>query len=161
MPADTDIRGKVTIKSGTIVHPRAKMDASLGPITVGENCIIEENVQLVSGPSGMMIGDGNMFRVGCRVSAPMIGNCNVFEARSKVFRSVCVSNFCVIGAACTIGANTDELESLTERAVIWGSASSMRVWGGDGAGQQLAMHAKQQQYLREQLPKHHKLRVIH
>lgn len=151
--ADTVVRGHVVIKSGTVVHPHATLDASRGPMVVGENCIVEEHVRLVSPPHGMTVGDGNVFRIGCHVSAPDIGNCNVFEPASRI--STSITNFCVVGAGCTADG-----PALPERTVVYGAASEHRTWSGEGIGQQLALHAKHLVYLRDQIPKSHKLRVI-
>ena len=53
--ADTVVSGHVVIKSGTVVHPHATLDASRGPMVVGENCIVEEHVRLVSPPQGLSL----------------------------------------------------------------------------------------------------------
>lgn len=158
VPADVDIRGTVTIKSGTVVHPRARLDGTVAPVVVGENCIVEEGVQLTSGAGGLHIGDGNWLRVGCRIASESIGNCNVLEVGCSVPAHVRVGNFCVIGAGCDLStwAPTD----LPERTVVYGNPPCQRTWSGDGIGQQLASHAKHLQYLRTALPQHHKLRFV-
>lgn len=157
MPADVDIRGTVTIKTGTVLHPRVKLDGSLAPLVLGENCIVEEGVQLTSGPGGLQVGDGNWIRVGCRVASEVVGNCNVFEVGCHVPAHVRVSNFCVIGAGCDM--QKFEPTELPERTVVYGADAAQRTWSGDGIGQQLATHAKHLHYLRMTLPQHHKLRV--
>lgn len=157
--ADTILRGRVLIKSGTVVHPHAHIDASLGPIVIGENCIVEEHAHIVSSADGITIGDGNVFRVGCHVACSAIGNCNVLEPACDVASSVRITNFCTVGAGCHVCAEEGSTYTLPERTVVYG-ASSHRTWSGDGIGQQLALHAKQLAYLRDQIPKSHKLRVI-
>lgn len=159
--ADATIRGSVTIKTGSVIHPHSKIDASRGPIVIGENCIVEERVQLVSAnEGGMNIGDANSFRAGCCVCAAEIGNCNIFEPASRVFASISIPNFCVIGAGCSVGSDTGVPYALSERSVIYGLNSEHRVWNGDGVGQQAALHAKELVYLRDTIPKAHKLRII-
>jgi len=153
-----DIRGTVTIKSGTVLHPRVRLDGTLAPLVVGENCIVEEGVQLASGPRGLQIGDGNWLRVGCRVASEHVGNCNIFEVGCHVPAHVHVSNFCVIGAGCDM--QTSESRELSELTVVYGADAAERTWSGDGIGQQLATHAKHLQYLRTTLPQYHKLRII-
>ncbi|WFD24537.1 hypothetical protein MEQU1_003239 [Malassezia equina] len=158
VPADVDIRGTVTIKTGTVLHPRVKLDGSLAPLVVGENCILEEGVQLTSGANGLQVGDGNWLRVGCRIASDRIGNCNVFEVGCHVPAHVRVSNFCVVGAGCDL--QFWETTELLERTVVYGAEAAQRTWSGDGIGQQLASHAKHLQYLRTTLPQHHKLRIF-
>lgn len=160
LPADTDVRGRVTIGAGTVVHPRAKIDATLGPITVGENCLLEEHVHLISTDKGMTIGDGNVFRVHAHVSSPQIGNCNVFETGCHVSDSQTISNFCILSAGCKLGHSDHEHSMLPERTVVYGHDAMQHVWSGDGMGQHLALHAKHLQYLRDTIPRSHKLRVI-
>lgn len=68
---DTDIKGNVTIGSGTVIHPKAVIhvlhDGEGASIVIGNDCIIEELVQIVhSGKGTMVIGDANLFEVGCR-----------------------------------------------------------------------------------------------
>jgi dynactin-6 len=53
---DVELKGDITIGSGTIVHPKATIFAIAGPIVIGVNCIIEEDV-----------GD-SLFRAGARRS---------------------------------------------------------------------------------------------
>lgn len=66
---DTDIRGTVHIGDGTIVHPKASIQAvgDGAKIVIGSECIIEELAQIVyRGTGTMTIGDRNLFQVGCR-----------------------------------------------------------------------------------------------
>merc|ERR1712037_965300 len=44
------ITGEVTIGGGTIVHPKARIEARAGPIIIGENNIIEEMVEIINEP---------------------------------------------------------------------------------------------------------------
>ena len=142
--------------AGTVVHPRCKIDATLAPIRLGDNCLVEEGAELVSGAAGMVIGDGNLFRAGCRVSAREVGNCNVFEPRCVVDGGVIVASFCTVGAGCQVRGDA----ALPERTVVWGAHAARRTWSGEGVAQRLALHAKHLQYLRDTLPHAHKLRLI-
>lgn len=162
--AEADLRGDITIGSGTltaypgtVIHPRAKIDASHAPIRLGDNCIVEEGAELVSTPEGMKIGDGNLFRVGCSVASKQVGNCNIFEPKCRVPSQVCVADFCTVGAGCNL---MQDEGTLTERTVVYGEENTRRLWSGEGVGQRLAQHAKQLQYLRDTLPQAHKLRMI-
>lgn len=45
---DVELKGDITISSGTIVHPKATIFAIAGPIVIGANCIIEEAAIIVN-----------------------------------------------------------------------------------------------------------------
>ncbi|KAK4698352.1 dynactin 6, partial [Phenoliferia sp. Uapishka_3] len=73
------------------------------PIILGSNCIIEEGVVIVNRTKQpLIIGDDNLFQVGCRVEAISIGSNNTFGARSRVAHTVRISSFCNIGAGCSV-----------------------------------------------------------
>lgn len=64
---DTILRGDVTIGQGCIIHPRATIDASLGPIVIGSDCVVEEMAVIRNRRNETLrIGDGNHFMVGSR-----------------------------------------------------------------------------------------------
>ncbi|KAG8748648.1 hypothetical protein FRC10_000039 [Ceratobasidium sp. 414] len=64
---DVDLKGDVTVGSGTIVHPKATIFAMAGPIVIGTGCIIEEGVIIVNRrKETMRIGDSNLLEIGCR-----------------------------------------------------------------------------------------------
>ena len=46
--SESELQGDITIGSRTVVHPRAKILAISGPIIIGENNIIEEQVQIIN-----------------------------------------------------------------------------------------------------------------
>lgn len=70
--ADAVLIGDINIGANCIIHPRASILATAGPIELGDECSIEELVVIEhAGPSGqdgsaMRIGKGNQFQVGCR-----------------------------------------------------------------------------------------------
>jgi dynactin-6 len=45
---EAEIMGNVTIGTGTVVHPKAKIIAEAGPIIIGENNLIEEQVVIIN-----------------------------------------------------------------------------------------------------------------
>jgi len=64
---DVDLRGDITIGSGTIVHPKATIFAITGPIVIGTGNIIEEGAIIINRKKETMrIGDENLFEIGCR-----------------------------------------------------------------------------------------------
>ncbi|PWN42477.1 hypothetical protein IE81DRAFT_124391 [Ceraceosorus guamensis] len=101
--ADAELRGTISIGSGSVVHPRCTVLALSGAIVMGSNIIIEETCVIVN-RSGrtMKIGDENLFEVGCRIEAISVGNNCVFEHRCKVGPGVIVDSFVTVGAACAI-----------------------------------------------------------
>jgi dynactin-6 len=80
------VQGEVEIGKGTVVHPSAKLLALCGPITIGENCLIEERVVIknCTPDSVLSIGDSNCFRVGSIITSPFIGASNVVETKGDL-----------------------------------------------------------------------------
>lgn len=80
---DATLAGTITIGAGCIVHPRASILATAGPIELGENCVIEELAIIENaGQPGkeeedlvLRIGHNNQFSVGCRASSNNIASC--------------------------------------------------------------------------------------
>lgn len=204
---DADLRGEISVGSGTVIHPKATLLALQGPISIGSNCIIEETAVIVNRKSTpMRIGDNNLFEVGCRIEAASVGSYNVFEVRSKVAHNIRIGSYSVVGAGCTVLPRpiTDEqlagifddkeeeakgieqhqdhddealegselkpksmqreeevvFEELPDRTVVFGADSRRRFWSGEGAQQQAALHAKHLEYLRDAIPRTHKLKLI-
>ena len=91
--------GDISIGSGTVVHPLARIIAKTGPIIIGDTNIIEEMVEIVNdGPDEavMIIGSSNMIQVGARLDCLKMGNNNVVESRSIVGRHTVLSYGCVV-----------------------------------------------------------------
>ncbi|KAK0545582.1 hypothetical protein OC846_004903 [Tilletia horrida] len=98
---DTDLRGEISIGSGTVIHPKATIVATQGPIVIGSGCIIEEAATIINRQRTVMrIGDNNLFEVACRIESPRIGSYNTFEARSRTAQTVSIGSYCTIGAGC-------------------------------------------------------------
>lgn len=117
MPADQGNR-----RAGTVLHPRCTVLAMSGPIILGSNCIVEENVVIVNRTKNTMtVGDENHFQIGCRTSAgpfrracelmrlsptgiesTAVGNHNIFAPRSRTSHLVSVGSNCNIGAGCVV-----------------------------------------------------------
>lgn len=45
---DCDLRGDITIASGTVIQPKCSILATDGPIEIGPDCIVEEMVVIVN-----------------------------------------------------------------------------------------------------------------
>lgn len=108
---ESKLLGEVSIGARTVVHPKATIIAEAGPIIIGENNLIEEQAVIINARnpdatsdtgvvSVMIIGNNNVFEVGCRSSALKIGDNNVLESKCFVGRSVVLSNGCIVGAGC-------------------------------------------------------------
>ncbi len=197
---DADLRGEISVGSGTVIHPKATILALQGPISIGSNCIIEETAIIVNRRSTpIKIGDNNLFEVGCRIEAAGVGSHNVFEMRSRVAHNVKVGSYSIVGAGCIVlprpieqedlesifdddedeaqkvsdtrkgdAESAKELkkeeaevfETLPDLTVVYGSDNKRRLWSGEGAQQQAALHAKHLEYLRDAIPRTHKLKII-
>ncbi|GAA5878797.1 hypothetical protein JCM16303_007186 [Sporobolomyces ruberrimus] len=191
--ADSDLRGEITIGSGSVLQPRCTILALSGPIIIGSNNIIEENVVIVNRlKQPLVIGDYNLFQVGCRIESPKIGDYNNFGIRSRVSPHVQVESNCTIGAGCIVlpspfppttipsttapGPEPEEgeaarekmkfdptttIETLVSCTNVFGSENRRRVNdNGEGSVQEKALFVKHIEYLRESLPRFHKLKMF-
>ena len=95
------LQGDISIGTGTIIHPFARIEAKNGSIVIGDNNIIEENVEIINdgaGDSIMIIGNGNTFQVGCKISCRKMGNNNLVESGCLLGRDVVLSFGCIVTA---------------------------------------------------------------
>jgi dynactin-6 len=100
---DTDLRGDIEIGTGSVLHPRCTILAMMGPILLGCNCIVEENAVIVNRTKQkMVIGDDNVFQVGCRVESPSIGSSNTFGVKCRVVATVGIGSHVNVGAGCVV-----------------------------------------------------------
>ncbi|KAI7863305.1 trimeric LpxA-like protein [Spinellus fusiger] len=153
---ETDLRGEISIDSGTVLHPQCRVIAENGPIYIGRNNIIEENAVIFNkNTTPLVIGDENVFEVACYVEGSRIGNSNTVEARARVLGSTILGNHCVVGAACS----TDTNETIPDLTVIYGSMSKRRLQS-QVLQSQAAVHARHLEYLREVLPKYNHLKKL-
>ncbi|KAF9469368.1 trimeric LpxA-like protein [Collybia nuda] len=154
---DVELKGDITIGSGTIVHPKATIFAIAGPIVIGSGCIIEEGAIIVNRRKEVMrIGDDNLFEIGCRVESPTVGNFNTVSTRARVHHTVRIGSYCVIGTGCLLVPTEDEV--LDDYSVTYGPAAERRIWSGRGKVQEADLRRKHAEYLRDMLPKFNRLR---
>lgn len=151
---DTKIQGDVTIGNGTILHPRVSIIAESGPIIIGEHNLIEEKAIIInksdiesSCNSSMVIGDYNVFEVGCRCESIKVGDYNIFETKSKTGRETAISNNCIIGSGCTV----TNAEVLPENTAFYGTKSVTRV------SQSHQTQILQMDFLNKVLPNYHRI----
>ncbi|EKD14811.1 transferase hexapeptide domain protein [Drepanopeziza brunnea f. sp. 'multigermtubi' MB_m1] len=124
----------ITLGSDTIIHPRAKLNSSFAPITVGRQCIICERSQigLQSDPPdeakyGVVLEDGVVVELGAVVEARRIGEGTVIEVNAKVGKGAMLGKHCKIGPLCEV---TDG-EVLPDYTVLYGDG--MRRLDASGA----------------------------
>ena len=144
------LEGDVTIGARTVVHPLSRILARSGPIFIGEENIIEERVEIINDGEKddvMIVGNGNLFEVGCVSRSRKIGNSNVVEARAVVGREAVLSFQCVVGAGCEL----DTRETLGPATVV--TAGLRRVGSGSSPGP-----AGQRDLLARLLPNYHAVR---
>eukprot|EP01098_Paradermamoeba_levis_P003311 TRINITY_DN1523_c0_g1_i2.p1 TRINITY_DN1523_c0_g1~~TRINITY_DN1523_c0_g1_i2.p1 ORF type:complete len:194 (-),score=34.72 TRINITY_DN1523_c0_g1_i2:48-629(-) len=151
---DTLISGEVTIKKGTVCHPRCKIVAQGGPIEIGENNIIEELVVIVNKTNQLLrIGDNNTFEVGAQIYAHQIGDNNVIETKAFVSEASEVGNGCVVGTCVRIPAG----ERVQDGLVVFGPDNSTRkqIFMKEAY---LSLHLSHLDILAKTLPKYHRLK---
>lgn len=67
--------GDITIGQDTVVFPGARIECLIGagPIVIGQGCVVEEAASILSKDAGgVVVGDGNLFEVGCTVCAQQV-----------------------------------------------------------------------------------------
>ncbi|CAO1613622.1 unnamed protein product [Sympodiomycopsis kandeliae] len=121
---DCDLRGEISIASGTVIHPKCSVLATNGPIEIGQNCIIEETAVIINRRrETLRIGSENLFEVGCRIEARSIGDHNTFEARCKVPSNIAIGSFCTVSARSTVLPRSDWSSSSADGNTGTGLAS--------------------------------------
>lgn len=91
----------ITVGSDTVIHPRAKLIASYGPVTVGKACILSERsaigLQSPSNdqPEGAVIEDYVIVEVGAIVEAKRVGEGSIIEINAKVGKGAVVGKVCM------------------------------------------------------------------
>ena len=110
---DAILIGQVKIGANTVVHPKATLDATSGPLVIGENNIIEEKVVL-KGSGPVEIGSGNSFRVGTVCHAKRVVDKNIFEMKCYIAPGVTINNECTIGPKCRVEGE----QEVPDRAIL-------------------------------------------
>ncbi|CAD5115307.1 DgyrCDS4295 [Dimorphilus gyrociliatus] len=153
---DCDIQGDVTIGARSIVHPKARIIADAGPIIIGENNLIEERAEIYNrkidetpNQTVVIIGNSNLFEVGCYSEALKIGDNNIIESKARLGRETELTNGCVVGAGCSIFNR----EVLQENLIISGSNCERRVQFDRPQPQSLQLD-----FLHKMLPNYHYIR---
>ena len=161
-----------------MLHPRCTILALSGPIFLGSNNILEENVVIVNRlKQPLTIGDSNLFQVGCRIESPTIGNYNNFGIRSRVSPHIAIRDNVTVGAGCIVlpcpfpspspseeeqeQEDSSSIETLKSFTTVFGSDNRRRLNDSkEGTVQEKALFVKHIEYLRETLPKFFKLKMF-
>ena len=103
----------IIISAGTVIHPCCSIRALGGPITIGEENMIEERAVIENpaadaggAPAPMVIGSMNLLSVGCKVVGSDVGNLNVIEAKATLQRGCTIGTGCVVGIAVKLAPGT-------------------------------------------------------
>jgi len=157
--SECELQGDIVIGARTVIHPRAKILALAGPIIIGENNIIEEQVQIINKSQDdstttskvMTIGSNNVFEVDCLVESRNIGDNNVVESKAYLGGATSLSNGCVIGAKCEVLTEED----FPDGTLFYGCGSEVkrRVQQDKPSAQ-----GAQIEFLSKVLPNYHRIR---
>ena len=153
------LKGNISIGAGTVIHPGCQILALGGPIQIGANNLIEEQVSIINSPNAnqgtgqvTLIGSNNSFAVGCTVESVAVGDGNVVEPKAHLKVGTLIPNGCTIGAAVIL----DPTEVLEDGTTVWGLEHNRRI---DANGQKKNTHALKPRLtmLHKILPSSHKL----
>ncbi|XP_026472716.1 lutropin-choriogonadotropic hormone receptor-like [Ctenocephalides felis] len=151
---DSHLEGKITIGVGCVLHPKACIIASAGPVVLGDNCIVEEYASIIYKSTDgkpappLIIGSNNVFEVGCTVYSHEIGENNIFEIKCVVGSGIRIKNKCVIGPGCVL----DGKRTLEDNTVIYGNCNQREaIYKQPSQNLQL-------DFLRKVLPNYHHLK---
>jgi len=151
---DSTISGDVKLGNGNVFHQRCNIVAEKGPILIGDDNLIEENVIILNeNPEPLVIGSNNHFLVGAIIKGSVGDNC-VVEERGSVASKSFLGNNSTIGVSCCTRAN----EKIEENSIIFGKQNG-RMQNNEPVQNRIAQHKAQLQYFREVLNVFHDLRT--
>ncbi|GMT32479.1 hypothetical protein PFISCL1PPCAC_23776 [Pristionchus fissidentatus] len=149
---EVTITGEVTIGSDCVVHPKAIIRATRGPIIIGDRNLIEETALIEnSNEDGapLVIGEDNYFEIGSVVRARSIGARNIFGIQCVVGSEVVVTDGCSIGVRCSVIKRGD----LPPRTCVYGEHNERRLAVQDPEPQTALLEV-----LRKVFPAYHHLK---
>ncbi|PFH62030.1 hypothetical protein XA68_15466 [Ophiocordyceps unilateralis] len=102
----------ILMETQTVVHPRARVESSLGSVFVGRCCVIQERAHVGARPSdsnaahdgGVILGDYVVVEVGCTVEAgeTEIGDGTTVHVGSRIGSGAKIGKHCTISHMSTI-----------------------------------------------------------
>lgn len=161
---DTQLIGEISIDEGCVVHPKSTIYAISGPIFIGKNTIIEEQVVIKNvwdvnateeekkSKKIMTIGSNNLIEVGAYIESRQIGNDNVIESKVRLLSDCVVGNGCILGSMIEI----PQKSKIDDNSIIWGSSNQTDTQTSNET--HIATHSKHLDTLRKILPNFHHLR---
>lgn len=121
--ATLDSTFPLTIGAGSIVHPKACIQATHGPVSIGAGCILEEWAVVrctAANPQGISVGDCSLIRVGAVIEGNVGEGC-VIECRAQVGPQASVPPGCVIGPTIVLSDCSD----MQSNTILYGSAAAL------------------------------------
>ena len=100
------VLGDVTIGENCVAFPGAVIRGDFGPIRMGNDVLIEDNVVLHCGPTGLHIGDNVTLGHGAVVNCAKIGSWVLIGMNATVLGDVEIGNRCLIAAGTVVPAGT-------------------------------------------------------
>jgi carbonic anhydrase/acetyltransferase-like protein (isoleucine patch superfamily) len=97
------ILGDVVIGERCAAFPGAVVRADFGPIRVGDDVLIEDNVVLHGDPKGLEIGNSVTLGHGAVVNSRRIGNQVLIGMNATVLHESEIGNRCIIAAGAVVG----------------------------------------------------------
>ncbi len=97
------IIGNVVIGERSAAFPGAVVRADYGPIRVGDDVLIEDNVVLHGDPNGLVIGDSVTLGHGAVVNSRRIGHHVLIGMNATVLHDAVIGNRCIIAAGAVVG----------------------------------------------------------
>eukprot|EP00045_Choanoeca_perplexa_P023181 m.12549 g.12549 ORF g.12549 m.12549 type:complete len:163 (-) comp9976_c0_seq1:186-674(-) len=119
------LEGDVTVGAGSIIHPTARICATNGPIIIGENNMIEEQVLIENNRDGavLIIGNGNVIETGAQCRFGSLGSDNVISAHAVVQDRVQIGSNCFLGPAVVVNAT----QEMVDHTVVSGKGDIVRI----------------------------------
>ncbi|KAL7788180.1 trimeric LpxA-like protein [Trichoderma ceciliae] len=112
----------ITMQAETVVHPRSRVESSVGSVLVGRRCIIQERVHVGAPPDnrdkgtggGVSLGDYVLIEAGSVIEAggTEIGEGSVIQVGSKIGSGAKIGKNCTVSHLSVI-ANGDVLPDNT------------------------------------------------
>lgn len=96
------IIGDVEIGEGCAAFPGAVVRGDFGPIRIGSNVMIEDNVVVHGAPSGLDIGDGVTLGHGAVINSRSIGSRVLIGMNATILHDSEIGNRCIIAAGAVV-----------------------------------------------------------
>jgi len=117
----------VTISSESVIHPRAKLDSSGGPVNIGRRCIVSERTHIGAPPKeegkqaegSVALGDYVTVELGAVIETggTTIGEGTTIGIQSRIGYGATVGKNCIFGPLTSIAPG----EKVPDNTVIFGN----------------------------------------